>query len=120
MDLQYGDTSAERAAVERETGIRIERLDVDNTNDIDGLAALISACDLAVTVDNTTVHLAGALGKPGCWCRMGPPASGTGSRSGKRTARGIRAFTCGVSARRSRADLMSVVAAEVGQSIAAR
>ena len=64
VDLQYGDTSAERAAVERETGIRIERLDVDNTNDIDGLAALISACDLAVTVDNTTVHLAGALGKP--------------------------------------------------------
>ena len=31
--------------------------------DIDGLAALITACDLVVTVSNTTAHLAGALGK---------------------------------------------------------
>jgi ADP-heptose:LPS heptosyltransferase len=33
------------------------------TNDIDGLAALISACDAVVTVSNTTAHIAGALGK---------------------------------------------------------
>jgi tetratricopeptide (TPR) repeat protein len=65
VDLQYGDTQAERAAVEHETGVRVDRLDdIDNTNDIDGLAALIGACDLVVTVDNTTVHLAGALGRP--------------------------------------------------------
>ena len=36
----------------------------DNTNDIDGLAALITACDLVVTVSNSTAHLAGALGTP--------------------------------------------------------
>ena len=42
----------------------VERLpDVDNFNDIDALAALISACDLVVTVSNTTAHLAGALGQ---------------------------------------------------------
>jgi hypothetical protein len=35
--------------------------DVDNINDVDGLAALITACDAVVTV-NTTSHLAGALG----------------------------------------------------------
>jgi tetratricopeptide (TPR) repeat protein len=65
VDLQYGDTHAERELVERELGIRVERFDdIDNTNDIDGLAALISACDLVVTVSNTTAHLAGALGKP--------------------------------------------------------
>jgi tetratricopeptide (TPR) repeat protein len=65
VDLQYGDTTAERAAVERETGIHIEHLDdIDNTRDIDGLAALIAACDLVVTVSNATAHLAGALGKP--------------------------------------------------------
>jgi tetratricopeptide (TPR) repeat protein len=65
VDLQYGDTAAERAAVERETGIRIEHLDdIDNTRDIDGLTALIAACDLVVTVSNVTAHLAGALGKP--------------------------------------------------------
>ena len=64
VDLQYGDTFAEREAIEREFGVRIEQLaDIDNTADIDGLAALIAACDLVVTVSNTTAHLAGALGK---------------------------------------------------------
>jgi ADP-heptose:LPS heptosyltransferase len=38
--------------------------EIDNTNDIDSLAALISACDAVVTVSNTTAHLAGALGRP--------------------------------------------------------
>lgn len=65
VDLQYGDTLAEREAVAQSAGIAVERLaDIDNTNDIDGLAALITACDLVVTVSNTTAHLAGALGKP--------------------------------------------------------
>jgi tetratricopeptide (TPR) repeat protein len=65
VDLQYGDTSAERDAVERELGIRVERLaDIDNTNDLDGLASLMCACDAVVTVSNTTAHLAGALGRP--------------------------------------------------------
>ena len=32
-------------------------------NDIDALASLICACDIVVTVSNTTAHLAGALGK---------------------------------------------------------
>jgi tetratricopeptide (TPR) repeat protein len=65
IDLQYGDTLAERAQVERELGLRIEHSeDIDNTRDIDGLAALMSACDAVVTVSNTTAHLAGALGRP--------------------------------------------------------
>jgi len=65
VDLQYGDTLAEREAVRQTTGVVVERLsDIDNTNDIDGLASLITACNLVVTVSNTTAHLAGALGKP--------------------------------------------------------
>ncbi|MDB4128004.1 hypothetical protein N9560_00945, partial [Hyphomicrobiales bacterium] len=36
---------------------------VDNKNDIDGLASIIEACDVVVSIDNATVHLAGALGK---------------------------------------------------------
>jgi tetratricopeptide (TPR) repeat protein len=65
IDLQYGDTQAEREAVRREFGVEVERLpDIDNTNDIDGLAALITACDAVITIDNTTAHLAGALGRP--------------------------------------------------------
>jgi tetratricopeptide (TPR) repeat protein len=65
IDLQYGDTAEERRAVEDEFGVKIERLDdIDNTIDIDGLAALITACDLVASVSNTNAHLAGALGKP--------------------------------------------------------
>jgi tetratricopeptide (TPR) repeat protein len=65
VDLQYGDTSEERAALARDLGIIVERLgDIDNTNDLDGLAALMTACDAVVTVSNTTAHLAGALGRP--------------------------------------------------------
>ncbi len=61
VDLQYGDTAAERAA----TPLDLAHMDdLDLFNDIDGLAALISACDLVITVSNTTAHLAGALGVP--------------------------------------------------------
>jgi tetratricopeptide (TPR) repeat protein len=65
VDLQYGDTSAARAALKKDTGIDITHLDeIDLTKDIDGLAALIDACDVIVTISNTTAHIAGALGKP--------------------------------------------------------
>lgn len=64
IDLQYGDTRVEREAVQQDLGVAIERLpDIDNFSDIDGLASLIAACDIVVTVSNTTAHLAGALGK---------------------------------------------------------
>lgn len=65
IDLQYGDTHAERQKLEASTGVRVRHLDdIDNKNDIDGLAALIEACDLVITVSNSTAHLAAALGKP--------------------------------------------------------
>jgi tetratricopeptide (TPR) repeat protein len=61
--LQYGDISDEIDAVKRDFGIEIIQFSgVDNKNDIDGLAALIGACDQIVTTTNVTVHLAGALG----------------------------------------------------------
>jgi tetratricopeptide (TPR) repeat protein len=64
VDLQYGDTAAERAAFSRKNGIDLVHLDaVDNLRDIDGVAALIDACDVIVTISNTTAHIAGALGK---------------------------------------------------------
>jgi tetratricopeptide (TPR) repeat protein len=64
VDLQYGDTRDERAALQRETGIEVTHVEsVDNLTDIDGVAALIDACDMVITVSNTTAHLAGALGK---------------------------------------------------------
>lgn len=64
VDLQYGDTAAERQALQEARGIEVQHLDeVDNFNDIDGLAALIQACDVVITTSNSTAHLAGALGK---------------------------------------------------------
>lgn len=64
VDLQYGDTREERARLSSTRGLQVTRVEsVDNFDDIDGLAALIDACDVIVTISNTTAHLAGALGK---------------------------------------------------------
>lgn len=64
VDLQYGDTTVERHALQQAHGIEVQHLDeVDNFHDIDGLAALIQACDVVITTSNSTAHLAGALGK---------------------------------------------------------
>jgi len=64
IDLQYGDTTDERAHLASTTGIEVRRIEaIDNLRDLDGLAALIEACDVIVTISNTTAHLAGALGK---------------------------------------------------------
>jgi tetratricopeptide (TPR) repeat protein len=61
--LQYGDISDEIEAVKRDFGIEVVQFsDVDNKNDIDGLAALMAACDTVITIDNSTAHLSGALG----------------------------------------------------------
>jgi tetratricopeptide (TPR) repeat protein len=63
VDLQYGDTREERRELSSRHGLSLTHLDeIDNTRDIDGLAALIGACDSVVTISNTTAHLAGALG----------------------------------------------------------
>ena len=65
VDLQYGDTREERLALQKDFGLSLAHIeDVDNFQDIDGLASLIDACDMVVSVSNTTVHLAGAVGKP--------------------------------------------------------
>ena len=64
VNLQYGDVSDELGVLSEEHGIEIIQLpEIDNKNDIDGLAALIMACDKVVSISNLTIHLAGALGK---------------------------------------------------------
>jgi ADP-heptose:LPS heptosyltransferase len=63
INLQYGATAEELAHVERETGIRIHHWnDADPLCDLDDFAAQIAALDLVISVDNSTVHMAGALG----------------------------------------------------------
>jgi len=64
VNLQYGETLEEINYTEKKLGIKIFNKDlIDNKNDLDSLASLIEACDMVVTVDNATVHLAGGLGK---------------------------------------------------------
>ena len=62
ISLQHGDVAKEVAAFTQETGIEMQ-IFPGVTNDMDELAALIDALDLVVTVSNTTVHVAGAIGK---------------------------------------------------------
>ncbi|MDD9877766.1 MAG: tetratricopeptide repeat protein [Magnetovibrio sp.] len=70
LDLQYGDTADELAAFAQRTGIRIHHDDaIDPMTDIDGHAAQIAAMDLVISISNTTVHMAGALGMP-TWCLL--------------------------------------------------
>jgi tetratricopeptide (TPR) repeat protein len=64
VNLQYGDVREQIEAIEIKLGIKILQIDeIDNTNDIDGLLSLISACDFVVTTSNVTTHLAGAINK---------------------------------------------------------
>ena len=65
VDLQYGETGAERKAFTAATDIVIHHLDgLDLYDDLEGLAALIDGLDLVITVSNVTAHIAAALGKP--------------------------------------------------------
>lgn len=66
IDLQYGDTSADRAEASRVGLNVIEDTDIDPLTDLDGFAAQVAALDLVITISNTTAHVAGALGVP-CW-----------------------------------------------------
>ena len=65
VDLQYGPTAEARQAAQQATGIEVQHFDdLDTRDDIDGVAALASACDVIITVSNTTAHLGGGLGVP--------------------------------------------------------
>ncbi len=64
VDVQYGDTKDERAAFTAAGGrlARFEELDL--FNDLEGVLAVIAACDAVVTTSNVTAHFGGILGKP--------------------------------------------------------
>ncbi len=63
VNLQYGDVAGEIDRFAGVSGVRIETLH-DATQDFEDAAALVSALDLVISICNTTVHLAGALGRP--------------------------------------------------------
>jgi hypothetical protein len=64
VDLQYGDTKREQKDFKERSGFELTKINgIDNFNDIDKLASLISACDFIITTSNVTAHIAGALNK---------------------------------------------------------
>jgi len=66
VDLQYGDTAAERTEAARALPdfVLHHDTDVDQLKDMDIYAAQVVACDEVVTIGNTTAHMAGSLGIP--------------------------------------------------------
>jgi tetratricopeptide (TPR) repeat protein len=64
ISLQYGDHDAlQKQAAEANAPIFVDR-SVDQLSNIDIFAAQIAAMDIVITIDNSTAHLAGALGIP--------------------------------------------------------
>jgi tetratricopeptide (TPR) repeat protein len=64
VSLQYGDfEDLEQQANSAGAPLLIDR-SVDQFADIDRFAAQVAAMDLVITIDNSTAHLAGALGVP--------------------------------------------------------
>jgi tetratricopeptide (TPR) repeat protein len=64
VNLQYGETGEELTWLKKSTSVNLESInDIDLYDDIDGVAAIINACDFIVTISNSVAHLAGALGK---------------------------------------------------------
>ncbi len=62
-DLQYESTPDECDRLSQLSGNPVIRLsEVDSYNDIDGLVAMIKNCHEVVSIQNTTVHLAGGCG----------------------------------------------------------
>ena len=65
INLQYGDCIEEINQIKESLGVSInDWTDADPLKDLDNFAAQISALDLVISIDNSTVHFAGALGTP--------------------------------------------------------
>lgn len=64
VNLQYGDIKDEIRVAEAAGLYFNKAVTIDLTKDIDGVASLLDACDVIVSVSNSTAHIAGALGKP--------------------------------------------------------
>jgi hypothetical protein len=63
VNLQYGEVAADLARIEREFGVRVfDDAEIDQMASLDDFAAQVAALDLVISISNTTVHMAGALG----------------------------------------------------------
>ena len=70
INLQYGDHADDLGRIEKSFGVIIhDWQDSNPLADLDDFAAKIAALDLVISIDNSTVHVAGGLGKQ-TWCLL--------------------------------------------------
>lgn len=70
INLQYGPAADDRHALVDELGLTIhDWTDSDPLADLDDFAAKLAELDLVISIDNATIHFAGALGVP-TWCLL--------------------------------------------------
>jgi tetratricopeptide (TPR) repeat protein len=70
ISLQYGDITRDLDELKAQVGDRVYWDEsVNPMGDMDPFAAQVAAMDLIVSVDNSTIHFAGGLGKP-CWAML--------------------------------------------------
>jgi ADP-heptose:LPS heptosyltransferase len=63
VNLQYGEVREEILKMKNQ-GVEILNIEeIDNMKNIDGLLSVINHCDEVISIDNSTVHFAGAIGK---------------------------------------------------------
>lgn len=64
VNLQYGDVDKEILEAEKNNNIKILNIkEVNNKNDLDKLFSIIQNCDEVISIDNSTIHFAGSIGK---------------------------------------------------------
>ena len=65
INIQYGNVLKQIKEVKLLSGKEILKVPfTDITRDINSLASIINECDLIISIDNSTAHLAASLGHP--------------------------------------------------------
>ncbi len=65
INLQYGDVTEDLTVFKETSSVEVFIDEtIDPLTDIDAFSAQVAALDLVITIDNSTAHLAGALGVP--------------------------------------------------------
>jgi hypothetical protein len=117
VNVQYGDCAAELEAARRRFSVPIHHWpEIDALTNLDGFASLLAALDLLISVDNSTVHLAAALGVP-TWMLLPYPSASQWrwflDRDDSVWYASLRIF------RKAHAEPWSDVFAEIGRRLAA-
>ena len=75
IDIQYGEHDEERQQAFSKTGVPVHHWpESDPIRNLDDFAAMLSELDLVIGIDNSTIHLAGALNTP-VWVLLPHPSN---------------------------------------------